>query len=287
MIRTEELPVRTSRRSSAFAAALSPVTRLERAGPTLLVVALLALGLRGLATASLVPAWQPAPAGGMDVHVVAVSDGVALVVLATMALTRRWKRLGAWGLTLLLSAWVVLLQTPGLILAPDSVVLWLAVAEVGAVACGTALVACSAVRPGGAGHATTAARTIFGLCAIIFGLSHFVYVAFTAGMVPAWLPMRTALAYGTGVAHAAAGIAIATGVLRRLAATLLAAMMGLFAVLVHIPAVLATHGSLVEITFLCNACALCGAAWTVAVTSPRATATPFEVTAPARHGAGS
>ena len=238
-------------------------------GPALLSVALLALGVRSLLTETLIPAWQPAPKDPGTVHLLAAASGLTLILLSGMMLTGRGRGLAGWGMTLLLLAWILLLQSPGLAEAPGTVVLWLGVAEVGAVACGAALIACAVGPRGGqARHAVAAARLVFGVCAIIFGLSHFAYVDFTAKMVPAWLPMRTALAYATGAAHVAAGVAIATGVLRRLAAALLALMMGFFVVLVHIPAVLASQGSLLELTFLFDACALCGAAWTVAATTP-------------------
>ena len=40
---------------------------------------------------------------------------------------------------------------------------------------------------------TFSTRIVFGLALLVFGLSHFVYLAFTAQMVPAWLPWLLAL----------------------------------------------------------------------------------------------
>ena len=86
----------------------------------------------------------------------------------------------------------------------------------------------------GAGAVRTA-QILFGLTCVFYGWSHFVYAAYTAGMVPAWLPGRLPLAYFTGVGHIAAGVAIIIGVLPGLAATLEAVMMSLFGLLVWVP----------------------------------------------------
>lgn len=80
-----------------------------------------------------------------------------------------------------------------------------------------------------------AARVLFGLTCVFYGLSHFAYARYTAGMVPAWLPGRLELAYFTGLCHIAAGLGIVVGLLPRLSATLEAIMMSLFGLLVWLP----------------------------------------------------
>jgi uncharacterized membrane protein YphA (DoxX/SURF4 family) len=54
-------------------------------------------------------------------------------------------------------------------------------------------------------------------------------------MVPTALPSHLGFAYFTGLGHIAAGLAIIVGILPRLAATLEAIMMSLFALLVWVP----------------------------------------------------
>ncbi len=79
------------------------------------------------------------------------------------------------------------------------------------------------------------AQVLFGLTCVFYGCSHFVYVDYTASMVPAWLPGRLRFAYFTGLGHVAAGLAISVRILPRLAATLEAIMMSLFGLLVWVP----------------------------------------------------
>ncbi len=93
----------------------------------------------------------------------------------------------------------------------------------------------SAGPPIAAQRAVRAAQVIFGLSCAFYGASHFAYADYTASMVPTWLPDRLGLAYFTGLAQIAAGIAIIIGVLSCPAATLEAVMMSLFGLLVWMP----------------------------------------------------
>lgn len=88
------------------------------------------------------------------------------------------------------------------------------------------------------------ARRLFGVCLLVFGISHVVYLKFTASLVPAWLPPSQVFwAWATGAAHIAAGLAILSGVMARRAAMLATAMFALFGLMVWLPAVLHAPGS--------------------------------------------
>src|SRR5258708_1008447 len=50
-------------------------------------------------------------------------------------------------------------------------------------------------------RAVRAAQVLFGLACVAYGLAHFAYADFTAGMVPIWLPGRLGFAYLTGLGH--------------------------------------------------------------------------------------
>jgi uncharacterized membrane protein YphA (DoxX/SURF4 family) len=108
-------------------------------------------------------------------------------------------------------------------------------------------------------------QAVFGLCLLAFGAAHVVYVKETAAMVPKYLPPGPQLwAYVTGAGHAAAGLALISGVLDKLAGRLLTAMFVVFGLLVWAPQLLEKPGD--HMTWAGNAInlALVGAAWIVA-----------------------
>jgi uncharacterized membrane protein YphA (DoxX/SURF4 family) len=105
------------------------------------------------------------------------------------------------------------------------------------------------------------AVVLMGVCLLMFGVAHFLYLDFTASMVPAWLPGGQKFwAAVTGVGHLAAGIAFLTGVKARVAAIALTSMFAVFGALVHLPALWAEPHS--QLSWVMNAInlALTGAA---------------------------
>jgi uncharacterized membrane protein YphA (DoxX/SURF4 family) len=116
-----------------------------------------------------------------------------------------------------------------------------------------------------AARLTRLGQMTFGVCAVLFGGAHFVYLNLTVPLVPKWLPPSPEFwAYATGVGHIAAGVAILTGVQARLAAILLTAMYASFTLLVHAPMLLADPSSHMIWSENALNLALIGAAWVVA-----------------------
>jgi uncharacterized membrane protein YphA (DoxX/SURF4 family) len=172
--------------------------------------------------------------------------------------------LGTFMLTVLYMLGVVLLHLPRVVAHPFTFTPWggigeqLALAAAGLVAYASSpgVRAKSLVRTG---------QLVFGACLLIFGLAHFLYLDFTASMVPSYLPPNHMFwAVATGIAHVAAGVAILSGVQARLAAILLTVMFAIFSALVHVPALLADPHS--HLNWVMNGInlALTGAAWVVA-----------------------
>ncbi|MGH7010399.1 MAG: DoxX family membrane protein, partial [Caulobacteraceae bacterium] len=109
------------------------------------------------------------------------------------------------------------------------------------------------------------ARWAFGLCLLVFGVSHFVYAKFTASLVPPWLPpSQMVWVWATGAAQIAAGLAMLSGVLAPLAAVLLTIMYIVFGALVQAPTVIAHPASQADWTENAINLILVGAAWTLA-----------------------
>ena len=108
------------------------------------------------------------------------------------------------------------------------------------------------------------AQKAFGVCALLFGAAHFVYMKYTAPLIPTWLPPSQIFwGYATGVFHIMAGVAILTGIQARLAAILAAVMYASFIPLVFVP-VLMTEPTAFRWTELATTIVLIGVAWAVA-----------------------
>jgi len=220
------------------------------------------LGLTALAFGDLARAWQPVPAW-VPFHAPLTYLTAALILGAGVAsLASRWRLVGIAALGIIFAAWALLLKTAVIIGAPLVLGAWLGFAEASSIAI-AGLMAASCISSVGGGKAVTGLRVAYGLCAIVFGLCHYVYVDITASMVPEWLPERHFWAYLTGTGHLAAGFALVSGVLTRLAARMLGLMMGSFVLLVHLPDTITNPTGLAPWTIQFIALMLAGAAWLV------------------------
>jgi uncharacterized membrane protein YphA (DoxX/SURF4 family) len=200
----------------------------------------------------------------------------AWLVLAGLALQlRRTAMPASLALTLFFAAALLLLHLPAAVKAPTTWVSYEGLAEMLAMTLGGALAFAAVAEGPRAAFVRRAAPLLFGACLVVFGISEFVYARFTAAMVPAWLPPAQLFwAYATGGCQIAAGLALLSGVLDRLAAVLLTAMYLGFGLLIHLPRVVADprspgawgeHG--VNLV-------LAGAAWLLADTLARARRRP-------------
>jgi uncharacterized membrane protein YphA (DoxX/SURF4 family) len=217
--------------------------RLAGVGHVAFAVTLVGIGLWGLVTGGFGAIWTGVPKAlpGRE----AVAYLCAVVSLAAGA-GLFWRRTAAPAARLLLAyliVWFVALKIPAIAHAPLVEVSWEEPAETLVVlAAAWALYAWVADdwdrrrlgfavgEPG-----TRIARILYGLAMIPFGLAHVFYVKETAALVPGWLPAHAVWAYATGGAYVAAGVAILTGVLGRLAAALSTLQMGGFTLLVWVP----------------------------------------------------
>lgn len=251
-------------------AALRDATPARRhlVGLAALALGLGALGALGVASGDFAFQWQPVPPDVPARGTLAIAVGLLEIVATVLLVSARLRTAGAWLAAALLVGWTAL-HVPAVARHPASIADWLGIAETAAMASAALMFAAEQAGSAAAGAIRRGGMVVFGLCAILFGVSHFAYADFTASMIPAWLPQRVALAYFTGAAHALAGVAILFGVLRTLAASLEALMMASFVVLVHVPRVLAHPDSRMEWTMLGVAVTLCGSAALVAAISDR------------------
>lgn len=209
--------------------------------------------------------WQPVPKG-LPGYAPLVYVSAALLILGGAAILSgggQRERYGALLLASFFGLWVVALHLPNAIAGYRHIGAWNGPAEFTfATMGGVALFASGA----GAMRGTLLriARILAGVSCIVFGLAHFNYIDFTASMVPAWIPPnQTFWAWATGAGHLAAGLALVSGFQARLAATLEAAMMASFVVLLHIPLVVMGPDQHANWIMLAVASTFTGAAWLV------------------------
>jgi uncharacterized membrane protein len=235
-----------------------------RPGSIVFAIATMGLGVLAVIYGDFALQWQPIPESLPWRHGVAYLSGVIMLTGGLGLLVRPIATRCAIVLTIdLLVCWVLpqavkVAGGPILSVGP-----WIGFCETLAVMSGAWILW---VSPG----SLRVARCLFGLSCVVFGLSHFAYANFTAGMIPGWIPLRLWFAYATGAVHVLAGLGVLLDIRPRLAATVEALMMSSFVVLVHITSLFATPPPewaptvRIQLTALFWASALAGSAWIVA-----------------------
>ena len=227
----------------------------------------MALGMASLAFKEFDPG-QRVP-GKFAAHIALAYAAGAFMVIAAAAV--EWRRTAAWGagaLAAYYALFVVLLMNGRLLLRDyaifvtyENLAMQLAITTGGLIIYATT----ARIDTGLAARLTHLGRLAFGVCALVFGGAHFVYMKNTASMVPKWLPPTQEFwGYATGVGFVAAGVAILTGVQARLATILLTAMLVSFGLLANGRILLADHSSHWNWTESAVNLAVVGAAWVMA-----------------------
>jgi uncharacterized membrane protein len=195
----------------------------------------------------------------------------AAVFMVAAAAAVEWRRTAAWGaaaVTVYYTLFVVILMNGRLLLTDYAVfVTYENIAMQLSIAAGGLIVFAATVKTDSAlaARLSRLGRLAFGICLLVFGAAHFVYMNFTAPLVPKWLPPTQVFwGYATGVGFVAAGVAILTGVQARLAAILVTAMLASFGLLANGRMLLADHSSLWNWSESAVNLAVTGAAWVVA-----------------------
>ena len=251
------------RRAAATVEAHAPT--MLKIGWISLALSLLGLGMLGFVTGDFALNWQPVPSSVPARTTLAYITAALVWVLGAGLLFDRYRYAFAVATAAAFLVWAVLLHGPGVVADPLNVLPWLGFTERLQVAAG-ALVLAVAQVPGTpfARWGMLAAKISFGVSLPIFGLSHWAYAQFTADMIPGFIPAHLFWAYFTGACHIAAGVAILTNVLARVAAVLFAVMVSGFVLLLHLPRVIGDPGSRNEWTMIVIAMTMTGAAWCMA-----------------------
>lgn len=193
----------------------------------------------------------------------------AFMVLAASAI--EWRRTRVWGagaLTMYYTVFVLaLMHSPMLLRGYGVYGTYEDIAMQLAITVSALIVYVGSARMDGvlAERLTRIGRMAFGVCSVIWGGAHFMYMNMTAPLVPKWLPLGQVFwGYLTGVCFIAAGLAILTGIRARLAAILLTVMIAVFGVLANRRMLVADPSSHFNWTESALNLALLGCAWVVA-----------------------
>jgi uncharacterized membrane protein len=235
-------------------------------GRVLFALSFAAFGALVIVTHDLALVW-PAAAKGIVWHdTLALLTGSLLFLTAVALLIPSTVGAASLVLAAFLLFRVLVLQVPGVVAHPLVEAAWYSVSEDLVQVAGAwtifSLLPCD-MGTFAKFRNLRAGQTLFALALPAIGLSHFVYLDQTAPLIPPWLPYHVPLAYLTGAAHIAAGAGILFAVLPRLAATLEAAMLSLFTLLVWVPAVSAAPTNRFDWAEICISTALAGSAWAV------------------------
>jgi uncharacterized membrane protein len=236
---------------------------------------MVALGCLGFVYGDFAMNWQEVPNWVPGREILAYICAAIMFFCGAGLMLSRMPRLAAAVLLVYLVLWELLLRVPKVLIAPKVEVNWAGCAETAiVVAAGWALFAglFESSRDSGilrfitGNRGIRGSRLLYGLALIPCGLAHFAYAKETADFIPeAWIPWHLGLAYLTGTAFLAAGIAILIRTrLAPLAATLSALMMGVFTLMVWIPQVWSAPSERFQWTGLLISSALAAGGWVIA-----------------------
>jgi uncharacterized membrane protein len=197
--------------------------------------------------------------------------GVAFVAAAAGILTKMLARPAATMLGVMFFLFVLLLHIPRIIGKSSDGNEWTS-GFVALAMCGGAWILASAApleEREKADPFLGLGRYFFAVAFVAFGIQHFVFGRYAAGLGPPWIPGKALLAYLFGVIFVAAGSAIIIGKKLDLAATLLASITFLYFLLLYAPRIIGKLHDPGPWTSGFEILALCGCAVVLAGNLPR------------------
>jgi len=234
-------------------------------------VVLIGWGILGLVKGDFAAGWQPVPESMPARQALVYLTALICIACGASLLWQRMAALAARVFFVWMLAWLLLLRLPWMVVDFGVGTWWSASST--AMFTATAWIIYSWVaddwdngrlRFFTGGKGVRLAQALFGVGLVPIGLAHFIYLDATAPLVPAWMQWPVFWSYFTGSTFVAAGIAMVTGVLARLAAVLVTLQIGLLTVLVWLPRIAAGNMSAFQWGELVVSIVLTACAWALA-----------------------
>lgn len=225
---------------------------------------MIVLGIFGLINGDFAQEWKFAPSWIPGHQPLAYASATVMLVCGFGLLAKRTEAVAARILVAFFALLVLVLKIPVIVKNPLVEVAWQSLSELVVLLTGAWALAAKDPR------SIRAAQIVFGLSLIPLGLAHFIYLNMTAPLIPAWIPFHTFWAYFTGAAQIAAGVGVVLGIYAQLAASLEAAMLTGFTILVWIPLLIATPTSRPSWSEITMSWAVSAGAWMVAASIGKA-----------------
>ena len=181
--------------------------------------------------------------GAPGAPIVGYISGAVLVIGGVGLLFPHWAKLAAQILAAALACFIVLRLTKLIPTITQSDYWGVTFQTIAAFGASLALVAM--LSPGTdsiSRHGRMVGRICFGVALLVFAGLHYTNATDVEALIPAWISAHPVFNVIVGVASAAAGLAVLSGIFGRLAAALIGAMYASWVPILHIPRVLApTH----------------------------------------------
>lgn len=243
------------------------MTRANQPALLAFVLGLLGLGTLAFIYGDFAMGWQPVAPWFPARTALAYIAGVVMLLCGAGLLH---PKTAAWSSRILFVYLVVwaLLKVPALIVAPKIEGVWLGIGELTMLLSGGwvlfATLADLPDTPITGPRGLRIARYLFGVSVIPVGLSHIFYTQITAGMVPAWMPAHTFLAYFTGIGQMLCGLGVLLPLCPAFAAYGETIFVFLFTLLLWLPRVAAEPKSRLNWTAFFISWIIASASWLVA-----------------------
>ena len=247
------------------------MNRLQQPAVIAFALGLIGLGVLALIFGDFALVWQPVPTSLPGRSALAYASGLLMLFGGVGLLFRTSATWSARIVFPYLFVWL-LLKVPALIVAPSMEAVWLGFGEIAVLLAAGWVLFATLVKVRSASIFTFAAgetgirraTLLFAVSLVPIGLSHIIYPKQTADLIPAWLPFRVGLAYFTGAIQISCGFGVLFSIVPRLAAMVEAGLVGLFGLLVWLPATLAEPKARLPWTALLITWFFAASAWVVA-----------------------